>query len=247
MSPKVAVLLCASNAESFIREAIESILNQTYSDFEFIIIENGSVDNTWEIIKSYNDPRIKASQVALKQLAFSLNYGLIQTQAQYIVRMDADDIAMPKRIALQVAYLDANPEVAILGTAIEVFNSEKTLRIIDFPLTDRDIRRRLPFFFSLCHPSVAFRRSVIMEAGGYTERYNQDFELWLCLIRKRGIKFANMSERLLRYRIHSGQVKGTRVSYAITVGVLLREAVYLRSLRFLFATVFAYLKSFRAY
>jgi glycosyltransferase involved in cell wall biosynthesis len=247
MNPKTAVLLCASNAELFIREAVESILNQTYSDFEFIIVENGSTDNTWDIIKSYKDSRIKAFQTPLRQLAFSLNYGLIQTKAQYIVRMDADDIAMPQRIASQVAYLDANPDVAILGTAAEFFNSEKTLKIVNLPLADRDIRRRLPFFFSICHPSVTFRRLAIMEAGGYAGKYNEDFDLWLRLFRDKNIKFANLSEPLLRYRIHPGQIKGTRISYAATAGILLREAVYLRSLRFLFAAVFTCLKSVRAY
>jgi glycosyltransferase involved in cell wall biosynthesis len=247
VNPKVAVLLCVSNAELFIREAVESILNQTYSDFEFIIVENGSLDNTWGIIKSYKDARIKAFQVPLKQLTFSLNYGLIQTKAEYIARMDADDIAMPDRIASQVAHLDANPDVAVLGTAIEFFNGEKPLKTITFPLTDRDIRRRLPFFFSICHPSVMFRRAAVMEAGGYTGRHNEDFELWLWLMRNKNIKFANLPGALLMYRIHSGQIKGARESYAAAFGALLREAVCLKSPRLLFAAVFTCLKSVRAY
>lgn len=246
MYPKVAVLMCASNSELFIRESIENILNQTYSDFEFIIVENGSVDNTWDIIKSYKDPRIKAFQTPLKQLAFNLNYGLILTKAEYVARMDADDIAMSQRIASQVAYLDTNPDVAVLGTVTEFFNSEKTLKIVDLPLTDRDIRRKVPFSFSICHPSVMFRRSVIMEVGGYAGKYNEDFDLWLRLFRDKNIKFANLSEPLLKYRIHPNQMIGSRESYATSAGMLLREALFLKSPRLFIASVIACLKMFRA-
>jgi O86/O127-antigen biosynthesis beta-1,3-galactosyltransferase len=248
MSPKVAVLLCASNAEKFIREAIESILNQTYRDFEFIIVENGSTDNTWNIIKSYKDSRIKAFQIPLRQLTFALNFGLIQTKAEYIARMDADDIAMPQRIAFQAAHLDANPDVAVLGTAVEFFYEKKPSKNIALPLTDRDIRRRLPFFFSICHPSVMFRRFVIMDVGGYCNKINcEDFDLWIRLIRDPKIKFANLPDSLLRYRVHSDQIKGTYISYMGVAGVLLWEALYQKSPRLFLACVFTCLKMIRTY
>ena len=117
MNPKTAVLLCVHNGEPFIKEAIESILNQTYKDFEFVIVENCSTDNTWQIIESYTDPRIKAFQTSFKQLSFNLNHGLMQTKSEYIARMDADDISKPRRLEQQIAYLEANPDIDVLGTA----------------------------------------------------------------------------------------------------------------------------------
>jgi len=243
MSSTVAVLMCAYNSESFIREAIESILGQTYRDFEFIIIENGSTDSTWDIIQSYADPRIRAFRTPLQQLTFNLNFGLVQTEADYIARMDADDIAEPTRIARQVEYLDAHPDVAVLGTAFEFFGADRRPRTVILPTTDNVIRRRLPFRFVISHPTVMFRRSIVLGRGGYGGgRFCQDFDLWLRLARDRTIGFANIDEPLLRYRIHSPQAKGRRECYAFVAGYLLRESLIQRSPRLFVGCVFSLLK-----
>jgi len=247
MKPKVAVIMCAKNSELFIQEAIESILNQTYSDFEFIIVENCSTDKTWQIIRSYSDSRIKAFRTELAQPSFNSNYGLLQTQAEFIARIDSDDIAKPERLERQVRYLEAHPEICVLGTAIECFQDNKLSTIINLPLTNDEIRKKLPFIFSICHPAVMFRRSVIVEKGGYAGgKCNLDFDLWLRLSRDKNVKFANLSEPLLRYRIHASQIKGSRESYATSAGILLREALLQKSPRLFIASVFACLKIFRA-
>jgi glycosyltransferase involved in cell wall biosynthesis len=243
MSSTVAVLMCAYNAESFIREAIESILAQTHRDFEFLIIENGSTDSTWEIIKSYADPRIRAFRTPLRQLTFNLNFGLIQTEADYVARMDADDIAEPTRIARQVEYLDAHPDVTVLGTAIEFFGAGRRPRTVLLPTTDHVIRRRLPFRFVISHPTVLFRRSVVLDRGGYGGgRFCQDFDLWLRLAQDKTVKFANLAEPLLRYRIHPSQAKGGRECYAFAAGYLLRESLIQHSPRLFAGCVFSLLK-----
>ena len=247
MSPKVAVLMCAHNAESFIREAIESILNQTYSDFEFIIVENGSNDRTWDIIKSYDDSRIKAFKTNLAQLVFNLNYGLLQTKAEFVARMDADDISCPERLERQITYLEAHPDITVLGTAFESFGDNIPTKVVTLPATDKVIRRRLPFVFSICHPTVFFRREVVLKHGGYASgRFCQDFDLWLRLLRNENIKFANLPEVLLKYRIHPNQIKGSRESYATSAGILFREALLRKSPRLFIASVFACLKMFKA-
>jgi len=244
MSATVAVLMCAHNAEPFLREAIESILDQTYRDFALIIVENGSTDGTWEVIQSYNDPRIRAFRTPLRQLTFNLNFGLIQTEARYIARMDADDIAEPARLARQVAYLDAHPDVAVLGTAFTSFGEGHAERTVVLPVTDKAIRRRLAFRFTLCHPTVMFRRDTILDHRGYAgARFCQDLDLWLRLARDHTIKFANLDEPLLRYRIHGSQARGGRESYVLAATALLREALLQKSLVLFVGFLLAAVKS----
>lgn len=246
MNPKVAVLMCAHNAEPFIKEAIESILNQMYADFEFIIVENASTDKTWDIIKSYSDNRIKAFQSPIKQLSFNLNFGLMQTRAEYIARMDADDIAKPERLARQVQFLDTHPDIAVLGSAFELYGKSTNHKIISMPATDKAIRKKLPFRFCLCHPAVMFRRQIILENGGYQgTKFCQDVDLWLRLSRDKSVKFANLTESLLKYRIHPAQAKGTKESYIFTASYMFREAFLRRSIRFFAGSILALLKIIR--
>lgn len=228
MSVKVAVLLCAHNSEKYIKEAIDSILAQTYKDFEFIIVENASTDKTWEIIQSYKDTRIKAFQTPIKQLSFNLNFGMAQTKAEYIARMDADDIARPDRLARQVEFLESCPDVCVLGSAFEFFGDKN--KLVRMPQTDSQIRRNLPFRFCFCHPSVMFRRKTILDAGGYQgSRFCQDVDLWLRLSRDKNIKFANLPDVLLDYRVHPNQAKGSRECFIINSGQLFKEALIQKS------------------
>jgi len=222
--------MCARDAECFIGEAIESILGQTYRDFEFLIVENGSTDGTWDIIKSYSDRRIRAFRTPLRQLTFNLNFGLMQTKADYIARMDADDIAERTRIARQIEYLDAHLDIAVLGTAFELFGACRRKKEVILPTADRAIRRRLPFRFSVCHPTVMFRREVILQHAGYRDGvFCEDLDLWLRLSRDRSVKFANLEEPLLKYRVHPGQVKGRREGYIGIASVLFKESLIQRS------------------
>ena len=249
MNPKIAVLMCACNAEQYIKEAIDSILNQTFTDFEFIIVENGSTDKTQSIIESYSDPRIRAFRTDIKQLTYNLNYGLKQTRAELIARMDADDISKPTRLQEQVRFLRQNPEVAVVGTAFEVFGKDTRNKIISMPVQDKTIRRYLPFRFCFCHPSVMFKKEIIENAGGYKAQGPcQDIELWLRLARDKKIKFANLKNSLLKYRIHQDQVKGDKKAYQAAAKYLFKEAVQQKSLLFFLGSLITLLKaSVRAY
>ena len=249
MSARVAVLMCACNAEPYIGEAIDSILSQTFADFEFIIVENGSTDDTWDTIKSYTDPRIKAFQTDIKQLTYNLNYGLEQSHAELIARMDADDISEPTRLEEQVRFLEKNPDVAVVGTAFETFGADRQSKTITMPTDDKAIRRCLPFRFCFCHPSVMLRKKTVEIAGGYKAQGTcQDIELWLRLSRNKKIRFANLKEPLLKYRIHPGQIKGNKKAYKAAASYIFKEAKEQKSLLLFLGSLFTLLKaSVRSY
>ena len=199
---KVTVLMPVYNGEKYLREAVDSILNQTYTNFDFLIINDGSTDNTLKILQSYNDNRIKIidnkENLGLIQ---TLNKGLRLASGEFIARMDADDISLPVRLEKQINYLIKQNEVGVLGSQADIINDlgEK----IDFymvPNSHNMIAWMLLFGRSFIHPSVMFRRSAIEEAEGYnaSSLYMEDYELWISLVKK--TRFANLSETLIKYR-----------------------------------------------
>lgn len=205
--PKISVIMPAYNAEKYIAEAIDSILGQTYGDFEFIILNDCSKDRTEEIILSYTDPRI----VYLKNeknmgVAATLNRGLSAAKGEYIARMDADDISLSMRFEKQVAYLDENPKIAVLGCNVECFEGGKILSTGGS--SSDPVQMRVDMFFAcgLAHPSVMTRRAVIGELGGYDPEFEglEDYELWCRVLENHQI--TTLPEILLRYRVHNAQV-----------------------------------------
>lgn len=243
--PALTVLMCARNASAYIRPAIESVLRQSFTDFEFIIFENCSSDNTWEIIKSYQDSRIRAFQTDIPGLTFNLNSGLLHASASIIARMDADDVSHHDRFSRQLAFLERHPEVDVLGTGFTIFGSGISPSQVMLPASDQEIRGRLPFKFSLCHPSVMFKRDVVLRAGGYAGgRYSQDLDLWMRLARTKSVVFSNLPDSLLFYRVHGGQAKGRGEAYAEVSAILSREMLISKSARLFFAWIVACVKYF---
>lgn len=210
MSKKVTVLMSVYNGERFLRPAIDSILAQTYTDFEFVIYDDCSTDLTSEIIKSYNDERIVYRRNETNQgLTRNLSDGVLRSEAKYIARMDADDIAYPERFAKQVAWMDENPDVTILGTPVTYFS--KTLGdrgLAKQPEDDATIKATLFISFTLMHPSIMIRREdLVKHELNYNPdyRFSQDHALYFDCIRE-GLKFANLSEPLLHMRAHEGSI-----------------------------------------
>ncbi|EKO3617653.1 glycosyltransferase [Vibrio metschnikovii] len=201
--PKVSVILPVYNAEKFIFDAIESILNQTFSDFELIVINDGSTDRSLNIIKRLvlTDSRVKVINRENKGLVFTLNEAISLANGEYIARMDADDICHKERLYKQVEFLDNNPDVDILGTWARVFYEDKTLGYIRHPVNHNKMLVRLIFSVCFCHPSVMFRKKIIPNNG---ELYNldknncEDYALWVNLMNQ--YKYANLPEVLLDYR-----------------------------------------------
>lgn len=205
--PKISVVMPAYNAEKYIAESINSILGQTYGDFEFIILNDCSQDRTEEIILSYDDPRI----IYLKNeknlgVAATLNKGLAIAKGEYIARMDADDISMPERFEKQAVYLDKNEDIVVLGCSIEQFSGEKNLGIRRFASDAGAMALDMLFACGLAHPSVMMRTDVIRDLGGYDKEFNglEDYDLWCRVLEKHNI--TTLPDILLRYRIHGSQV-----------------------------------------
>ncbi|MDR1764352.1 MAG: glycosyltransferase [Dysgonamonadaceae bacterium] len=202
---KISVIIPVYNGERFIGEAIESILNQTFTDFELIIVNNCSTDSTAAVVARYNDPRIIYVENEKNMgVIFSLNRGLSMSSGKYIARIDADDIALPRRLQIQYDYMEKHPEIGVLGSSVESFdnNTGKSQRV-DFALTDKAIRAFTFFQSPFNQPSVIFRKSVLDENGlKYPEGYYlaEDYSFWVDLLKV--TKGANLSEILLRYRKH---------------------------------------------
>lgn len=208
--PYVTVLMSVYNGEQFLRPSIDSILAQTYTDFEFVIYDDCSTDLTSEIIKSYKDERIVYRHNDTNQgLTQNLADGVSRSEAKYIARMDADDIAFPERLAKQVAWMDEHPDVTILGSPVSYFN--ETLGdsgISEEPEDDATIKATLLISFTLMHPTIMLRREDLVKHDlNYNSefRYSQDHVLYLDCIRK-GLKFANYPEPLLHMRAHGGSI-----------------------------------------
>ncbi len=216
-TPRITVLMSVYNGETFLREAIDSILSQTYRDFEFVIYDDCSTDNTPKIIESYTDSRIvyRRNQEN-KGLTFNLADGVTQSKADYIARMDADDIAYPQRLATQVEWMDTNPDICILGSSVSYFkNKPGDLGVAKQPTDDATIKATLFISFTLMHPSIMIRRETLVQKGiNYNPEYrcSQDHALYLDCIRA-GLKFANLSQPLLYMRAHAGSISRARHGY----------------------------------
>lgn len=210
--PKVTVLMAVYNGERFLREAIESILYQSYKDFEFLIINDGSTDNSRNIILSYNDSRIRLidnnKNLGLTQ---SLNIGLKLAEGKYIARQDADDISDPERIEKQVSYLENHQEVALLGSWYKEINEEgKIINKSKLPCDHTEICWYLWFFCPFVHSAVMLRKLMVIEkVGFYNESfvYAQDRELWFRICRV--LPAANLDEYLIKLRINPHSMTAT--------------------------------------
>jgi glycosyltransferase involved in cell wall biosynthesis len=208
--PKISVIMPVYNAESTVVEAMQSVLNQSFKEFEFIIINDGSTDQTNTLIKSILDPRIKIIELDRQYgLAACLNIGIEKAKSNCIARMDADDISERERLQIQYAYLMSNPEVDVVGCWIRKFkNDSKFSQYVHYPQSDAQIKKFLALTLmsvshstAISHPTVLMKKDALNKVGGYDESLilTQDKDLWVRLAGE-GIKFANVPQCLLRKR-----------------------------------------------
>jgi glycosyltransferase involved in cell wall biosynthesis len=206
--PPCSVLMPVYNAERFVGEAVESILNQSYGDFEFIIIDDGSTDRSPEILRSHatRDPRIRLTSRPNTGYLRALNEGLAQCHGEYIARMDADDVALPERLQRQIAFLDEHPECLMVGCGLLRIDADGDLLCEEhLPESHEEIEARLlRAVGAIGHPAAVIRRQSLVEVGGYREPYygSEDHDLWLRLA-EHG-RLANLPEALLKCRVHLG-------------------------------------------
>jgi glycosyltransferase involved in cell wall biosynthesis len=205
--PRISVIMPVYNAEKYISQAVESILTQTFQDFEFLITDDGSTDGTLTILDRYADidGRIILKHQDNIGYVRTLNLLLESACGEYIARMDADDIAMPERFMHQLAYLNNHPKCAVIGTRALCVSSENIPVYELFKETEHALIDRAHMDFAgsaILHPSVLMRHSLIQEIGGYRLKYSpaEDIDLWLRAAEH--AKLANVPDLLMRYRLH---------------------------------------------
>lgn len=202
---RISCIMSVYNGQDHLQEAIESVLDQTQVEFEFIIINDASSDNTKNIIGRFacKDKRIKVLDNEENfGLAKSLNKGLQAAEGKYIIRMDADDVCMHNRFKTLYEFMEENPQIQIAGSSAYITENNADLNnVITLPSLHKDIVKKLLYRNVLIHPSVIFRRSDIMMLGGYKEtlRFAQDIDLWH-RARDANYKFHNLKQPLISYR-----------------------------------------------
>ena len=220
--PLISVILPVYNAENYVATAIESILAQTYTDFELLIFNDGSSDRSKEIIRGYNDPRIKLFDDSMNAgLVARLNMGIELATGKYIARMDADDVALTTRFKKQVDFLESNPEIGVCGAWIyELATPDMYERVYKYVETHEEICVKLLRQNSFAHPAVMMRRSVLMDHGiRYEQEYfpSEDFRLWTRLMQF--TRFYNIPQTLLYYRVHPNQTSTLELPNKKSTGI----------------------------
>ena len=212
-APAVTVLMPVFNGAAYLREAIGSILEQTFGDFELLVVNDGSTDDTPSILRSCRDPRLRVlDNGANLGLIASLNKGLDAANGEFVARMDADDVALPRRLERQAAYLQIAPSIGVCGTWFRTFGGTRPT-VVRPPVGPDDMAAKLFYESPLAHPTVMFRRMLFAAHG---LRYSQDFahaedyELWTRAAEVTAL--ANLPEVLLRYRQHAEQVSAAKAA-----------------------------------
>ena len=213
--PKISVIMPTYNAEKYLQEAINSILEQTFADFELLIVDDNSQDNTKKIISLYEDKRIKLIEGPCKGIAAALNKGIEVSKGEYIARMDADDISLPERLEIQLDFLMQNPNISLCSTPIRFFTSEEELHIEGIGLTPEEVKIKLLFKTPIFHPTVMFRkRDFVQHQLYYNTNWKaaEDYELWSRVVRE--LNAAVLDKYLLKYR--TGNVKACTTNADLT-------------------------------
>jgi glycosyltransferase involved in cell wall biosynthesis len=204
---RLSVVMSVYNGGDFIQESVDSLLTQTIKDFEIIIIDDGSTDDTAKILKSYKDPRIKIFHQNNQGLVKSLNRGISLAAGKYIARQDADDKSEPDRLERQLACLEDNPAVVVVGSSIRIMDEKSRIKhvhhvLLNNPELKQELLVRSPF----AHGSVMFNKDAFVKAGGYLENEwpAEDYGLWLRISIEGD--FANLDAPLYVYRESSGSI-----------------------------------------
>lgn len=230
--------------DDFVKPAIQSILDQTFKEFEFIIVANGSeADFIIREIKNIfpNEERIVYFKTQIGQLAHALNVGIDAAKYDYIARMDADDIAYSDRLEIQLNYIQEN-SLDLVGTSAELINEKGEGIGFRKAVIGDKINKKLVFSCPFIHPTVMYKKDFVIKARGYNSGFNsEDYDLWLRMNRL-NVSWDNMSTPLLKYRIHSSASQRQLLGYAETSGYALREFLLRKSLYNFFAIFYISLK-----
>lgn len=219
--PAISVVMPAYNTERYVDEAVSSILAQTFTDWELVAIDDHSTDNTKRILDSYaaSDPRIRVVTTVGKGFVDALRTGVEASHGGLIARMDSDDRSAPTRLERQWEFLQAHPEVGLLGTSVRVIDSEGvTLSAIRYPSSDAIIRLALRHETTFAHGAVVMNRHALLAVGGHRhDAYPaDDYELW-CRLVTSGVRAANLDEPLYDYRVNDTGISRTQTAEQIAM------------------------------
>lgn len=209
-TPEISVLLPVYNCENYVRDAVESILSQTFADFELILVNDGSTDGSGKILHelAVSDPRIVMIEKANGGIVSALNDGIKHTHAPLIARMDADDVSAPERLAMQIERMKSEPALGVLGSFIRIVDHQsRPIRIGGYPVTPNEVKRFLEHGCPLAHPTVMMKKEAVLRVGGYRKAFEhaEDYDLWL-RISEAGYDIANVPRPLLDYRSHDASI-----------------------------------------
>jgi glycosyltransferase involved in cell wall biosynthesis len=208
-TPQLSVIMPVYNAALYLREAIDSVLNQTFTNYEFIIVDDGSSDGSVSIIKSYTDDRIQFIQNPTNLgLITTLNNAIKHCKGKYIARMDADDVCVADRFLLQYNYLEQHSDVLLLGTFFKIIGNDA---VVILPTTHDELKFNLLAGNKICHPSVVMRTSFFANENNYYSAnyaHAEDYELWTRIAQVG--KIENLPIALLNYRMHATQVSSVK-------------------------------------
>lgn len=225
--PRITVLMPVYNALPFLGKAIDSILRQTFQDFELLIIDDCSNDASGELISSYRDQRIVAVRNERNLgLSSTLNKGLLLARAELVARMDADDIAMPERLEKQYLKFQASPALRLLGTAVTLINAQdERVAQWTYPVDIAAVRQAIKVSCCFAHPSVMYRKTAVVEAGGYDGSLNpaEDYDLWVRLCAR--YDCCNLPESLLRYRIHAANMSTVDIEKPVLASLAVQHGL----------------------
>lgn len=212
----VTVLMAVHGAGPHLATAIDSILQQSVADFKFLIIDDGSHDDTPALLSDYQarDKRIRVHRLEQNRgLGYALRLGVELADTEFVARMDGDDVALPQRLARQLDFLQHNPDIDVLGTCAHEIHDDNTVGPVRRVPQDPSEIERLIWTCPVIHPTVMFRRARILEVGNYDAklRRRQDYELWFRAVAG-GLRFANLEEPLLQYRYDLDTVRRNSMS-----------------------------------
>lgn len=214
-SPLVSVLMAVNRLDAFLDDAINSILTQTFSKFEFIIVANNCNDDLWRYLHTFKDSRIRLFRISLGGLANALNFGICQARGVYIARMDADDMSLEHRLQVQYDFMQSNPSIVLVGCDSVLIDErgEVLTQKFKFYEDNASIRNMLPIRNTILHPAIMAKTSLLLQMGGYKYGHmSEDHELFIRISRNKGNQLHNLNEVLFCYRRHSGQI--TDILYA---------------------------------
>ncbi|HEX8323968.1 MAG TPA: glycosyltransferase [Tepidisphaeraceae bacterium] len=232
-APLISVIMSVYNGQEYLAEAMDSVLNQTFSDFEFVIIDDGSTDRSVAMLEAYakKDSRIVFKARENRGLPATLNEGARMARGEYLARMDPDDVCRPERFAVQLAFMREHPDVACVGSRVTLIDPYGVpYNDSDHPLTHEEIDAMLTAGngWAIVHPSAFMRKAALEKAGWYNEKYrtSQDFELWLRMAEIG--RLANVPQHLVMYRQHLGSANFAKAEQQKRFKVEVLTAAYAR-------------------